>query len=106
MVPQYPLFIMCQEVRDTPEQQPEIHYRTFASPFGIPEDPVCGSATTFASKYWASKDFIKSEGSDKIVSVRSVSSRGGEVELVVNPNSSIVKLRGCARVASAGEVYI
>ncbi|CAG8541253.1 13570_t:CDS:2 [Acaulospora colombiana] len=104
MVPRYPLFIMCQEASNASEQQPKIQYRTFAHPFGISEDPVCGSATSFASRYWATKDFIKSQGDDKIVPVKSVSSRGGEVELVVNPNSSTVKLRGCARVASAGEV--
>ncbi|PVF96064.1 Diaminopimelate epimerase-like protein [Serendipita vermifera] len=99
------LFVMCQEARDAPNQQQKIQYRTFAHPFGIPEDPACGSATSFASKFWAAKDFIKSEGSDKIVPIKSVSSRGGEVELALNPNSSTVRIRGCARVASAGEVY-
>jgi predicted PhzF superfamily epimerase YddE/YHI9 len=47
--------------------------RFFAPKYGIPEDPVTGSAYTQLAPYWASKI-----GSKKF-SVKQMSSRGGEL---------------------------
>lgn len=47
--------------------------RFFAPKFGIPEDPVTGSAYTQLVPYWASKTGLKK------FSVKQVSSRGGEL---------------------------
>jgi len=48
--------------------------RFFAPKYGIPEDPVTGSAYTQLAPYWASK-----VGSKRF-SVRQASSRGGELD--------------------------
>jgi predicted PhzF superfamily epimerase YddE/YHI9 len=90
-------------------------------PIGIMEDPVCGSATSFAAKYWAGRiAAVRNEGGaeatgssttsqsgDKIaMKIRAVGRRGGDIELVWEESSQTAKIRGNARVASRGEIYI
>ena len=85
------------------------------------EDPVCGSATSFAAKYWAGRiaalrnesgaetpgSSTVSHNGDKIaMKIRAVGRRGGEVELVWEESSQTARIRGNARVASRGEIYI
>ena len=115
---------MCQ--RPAGDNASDFHYRVFAMPEGVAEDPVCGSATSFAAKYWAGRmaDFNKNtegadrinspgtfhsplrSGSDRAMKIRAVSHRGGEVELVWDETTMRAKLRGNARVASRGEIYV
>ena len=54
-------------------EQQDLGVRVFVDSFGIPEDPVTGSAYTQLAPYWASK-----LGSKKF-SVKQMSSRGGEL---------------------------
>ena len=97
------MVILCQA---TPTQDSNANtlgfdYRTFATPLAVTEDPVCGSATSFAARYWTRRSqSIKGENQ-----IRSVSARGGNLEVVWEEGMKVVKLRGYARVASRGEVY-
>ena len=100
----HPIVILCQA---TPAQYSnantlEFDYRTFATPLDVTEDPVCGSATSFAARYWTRRS-QSIEGKNQI---RSVSARGGNLEVVWEQGMKVVKIRGHARVASRGEVYI
>jgi len=77
--------------------------RVFASLLGIPEDPVTGSASSFAAKYWAARANV---GPGRVMEVSQVSHRGGELEVIWEEPSGTVKLRGNGRVASRGEIYL
>ena len=106
---------------DGPE---DFDYRTFAMPAGLAEDPVCGSATSFATKYWASRAAVLRKGKEErnatandsptqssseaedVIKIRSVSSRGGSVDLVLDEVTKKAMIRGNARVASRGEIYV
>ncbi|KAG8836334.1 hypothetical protein FRC17_005620 [Serendipita sp. 399] len=82
-------------------------YRVFAAPEGIQEDPVCGSAISLSASYWESKtrsEVREDEGAEFVNHVRAVSSRGGEIDAVCV--GGLVKLRGEARVASRGEIFL
>jgi PhzF family phenazine biosynthesis protein len=70
--------------------------RFFAPKFGIPEDPVTGSAHCALAPYWANK-------LDKnILSAKQVSKRGGEIFCKVNADR--VLLSGCAVTFMEAEI--
>lgn len=75
----------------------------FATLLGIPEDPVTGSASSFAAKYWATKSNV-SPGQE--FAVKQVSARVGDLGVVWEEKTGTAKLRGEARVASRGEIYL
>lgn len=77
--------------------------RVFASLLGIPEDPVTGSASSFAAKYWATRANI---GPGQIIKVKQVSARSGDLDVIWEEKSGTAKIRGNARVASRGEIYL
>ena len=58
--------------------------RFFAPKYGIPEDPVTGSAYTQLAPYWASKFGLKR------FSVKQVSSRGGELTCEIVGNRVLI----------------
>lgn len=82
---------------------PSYNIRVFAAPWGIAEDPVCGSANTFAAAYWTRKLNLP-PGSN--MDVKQVSAREGDLGVCWNEKQGMVTLRGEARVASRGEIYI
>lgn len=69
----------------SPHEQPgyDFYSRYFAPWFGIPEDPVTGSAHTVSASYWAEK-----LGKRKLLAYQ-CSSRGGELELEVRDDGRI-----------------
>lgn len=77
--------------------------RVFTWNEGDAEDPVCGSASSFASKYWTTRANIR-PGEELMIN--HVSARGGEIGVVWNQASGTAFLRGYTRVASRGEIYI
>jgi predicted PhzF superfamily epimerase YddE/YHI9 len=70
--------------------------RYFGPSFGIPEDPVTGSAHCTLIPYWAER-----LGKAKLVA-RQVSARGGE--LICEDKGERVAIGGRCRLASAGEI--
>ncbi len=70
--------------------------RFFAPKFGIPEDPVCGSAHCELAPYWANR-FGKN-----ILTARQVSKRGGEITCEVKAGR--VLLSGCAVTFMEAEI--
>jgi len=100
LAPDYLIIVLCQ--RST-QGLYDIAFRMFAPAVGIKEDHVCGSANSFAAGYWASKTGI---GSGSPMRVKAVSARGGDIELVWEESQGLTKLRGEARVATRGEIYI
>lgn len=70
--------------------------RFFAPKFGIPEDPVTGSAHCTLAPYWANKL------GKNILSARQVSKRGGNIACEVN--SGRVFLSGCAVTFMEAEI--
>lgn len=77
--------------------------RVFANALGIAEDPVTGSASSYAAKYWATKANIP-PGHE--FTVQQVSSRSGDLGVVWEEKTASAKLRGETRVASRGEIYL
>ena len=88
---------------DNGSLSPSFNLRVFAPVYGIDEDPVTGSACSFATKYWAIKSGV---GANKSFPVRQVSERVGDLDVVWNEAAGTAKLRGEARVATKGEIYI
>lgn len=82
---------------------PSYNIRVFAAPDGITEDPVTGSAHSFAAAYWTKKLNLPS-GSN--IDAKQVSARGGDIGVCWNEKRGVVTLRGEARVASRGEIYV
>ncbi|EJD43234.1 Diaminopimelate epimerase-like protein [Auricularia subglabra TFB-10046 SS5] len=74
--------------------------RVFGPLFGIPEDPVTGSAHCMLAPYWA-KALGKS-----VLSARQVSARTGDLEVEWVETEGIVKLRGDAMTAATGVIYV
>ncbi len=70
--------------------------RFFAPKYGIPEDPVTGSAHCTLAPYWANKL------GKNILSARQVSRRGGNIACEVN--SGRVFLSGCAVTFMEAEI--
>ncbi|MDO8811594.1 MAG: PhzF family phenazine biosynthesis protein [Gallionella sp.] len=70
--------------------------RFFAPKYGIPEDPVTGSAHCTLAPYWANKL------GKNILSARQVSRRGGNIACEVN--SGHVMLSGCAVTFMEAEI--
>lgn len=70
--------------------------RVFAPNFGVPEDPVCGTAHCSLASLWAGK-----LGKETLVAYQA-SKRGGVLELVVNRESKSVVLRGTAVLVATG----
>ncbi|KIM32407.1 hypothetical protein M408DRAFT_326985 [Serendipita vermifera MAFF 305830] len=111
LAPQHIVTVVCQKSKD---ETADFDYRTFATPAGLTEDPVCGSATSFAAKYWAErlvemgnrKATNSGEPKDEVIRIRSASRRGGMVELIWDESIQKAKIRGSTRVASRGEVYV
>lgn len=70
--------------------------RYFAPQFGIPEDPVCGTAHCSLAPLWAAK-----LGKQKLLAYQA-SQRGGVLELSVDNDAKCVLLRGAAVIVTAG----
>jgi len=70
--------------------------RFFAPKFGVPEDPVCGSAHCELAPYWASRLGKNS------LTARQVSKRGGHITCEVNGDR--VYLSGCAVTFMEAEI--
>jgi len=99
MIPSRPITVITNQSQTTQGFQ----LRVFANAIGIAEDPVTGSASSFAAKYWATKANIPS---GQEFSVQQVSSRLGDLDVVWEEKTASAKLRGEARVASRGEIYL
>jgi predicted PhzF superfamily epimerase YddE/YHI9 len=85
------------------QSSPDFKVRVFANALGFTEDPVTGSASSFAAKYWATKANIPS---GQEFAVKQVSSRSGDLGVVWEEETASAKLRGETRVASRGEIYL
>lgn len=72
--------------------------RFFAPKYGIPEDPVTGSAHCILAPYWAEKL------GKKMLSARQLSKRGGDVTCEVKDDR--VALSGSAITFMIGEIHI
>lgn len=70
--------------------------------FGIPEDPVTGSAHCMIGPYWAKK--LQLDVSEMLG--RQVSPRSGMVGVVWDREKGTCKLRGHATLAAKGELYL
>ncbi|KAG8762744.1 hypothetical protein FRC20_006638 [Serendipita sp. 405] len=107
---QFPIVEICQRTKlEAGVDVQGYDYRVFAFPLGLSEDPVCGSAISFAASYWESKTKSREDiGGDRCVEftnkIRAVSSRGGEIDAICD--GGWVKLRGETRVASRGEIFL
>lgn len=99
--PTHPITVVTNQVSN--EGGIGFNVRVFASLLGIQEDPVTGSASSFAAKYWATKANV---GPGQVVKVRQVSARGGDLDVIWEEQSGTAKIRGNARVASRGEIYL
>ncbi|EIW75333.1 Diaminopimelate epimerase-like protein [Coniophora puteana RWD-64-598 SS2] len=74
--------------------------RSFAPNVGIPEDPVCGAAHTLLTPYWSA--LMGNAGQE--MTVRQVSSRGGDLKVTWDRERGIVKLTGQVALTSRGEL--
>lgn len=70
--------------------------RFFAPQYGIPEDPVCGTAHCALAPMWAAK-----LGKESLLAYQA-SKRGGVLDLFVDHHSKCVLLRGTAVMVAAG----
>jgi len=96
--PEHPITVVTNQVSSG------FHVRVFANALSsIPEDPVTGSASSFAARYWATEANIRPGG---VIKVRQVSKRGGDLDVIWVEESASAKIRGSARVASRGEIYL
>lgn len=76
--------------------------RVFGPLDGVPEDPVCGSAHSVMTPFWAGKLGF---GEDE-VAVKQVSRRGGELAVKWDRSTGTVTLRGNTRTVTAGHMYL
>ncbi|KAM0751984.1 phenazine biosynthesis PhzC/PhzF protein [Meredithblackwellia eburnea MCA 4105] len=94
----------------SPKAPHDIYSRLFAPKFGLPEDPVTGSAHCFLGTYWlgtpafARLDAKCTESST--IFAKQVSARGGEIEVSWNRETNRVTLTGEAVVMMSGEVLV
>lgn len=100
LAPEYVVIVLCQKLAHGSH---DIAYRMFAPAAGIDEDPVCGSAVSFSAQYWTERTDTAPEDT---VRLRAASPRGGDVELVWEKSTSTARMRGQARIASRGEIYL
>jgi len=77
--------------------------RMFAPSFGVPEDPVCGSAHCVLTPYWSQ---VLGIPPGEVIRARQVSRRGGDLELVWEKAKGTVKIRGEAAIVARGELYV
>ena len=99
--PEHPITVVTNQAVVRGESG--FNVRVFASLLGIPEDPVTGSASSFAAKYWATRANV---GPGQVMNVRQASARGGDLDVIWEEHSKTAKIRGSARVASRGEIYL
>ena len=74
--------------------------RFFAPKFGIPEDPVTGSAHCELAPYWAERL------NKNILNAVQVSKRGGEISCRVEKEKNRVIISGRAVMFMVGEIYL
>ncbi|EJD43230.1 phenazine biosynthesis protein [Auricularia subglabra TFB-10046 SS5] len=74
--------------------------RVFGPLFGVPEDPVCGSAHCLLTTYWSQKL------GERTLAAKQISARTGDLEVEWVPERALVKLRGNAVVAAKGVIYV
>ncbi|BGP42952.1 hypothetical protein JCM10450v2_007072 [Rhodotorula kratochvilovae] len=87
----------------------DILSRVFASPVGIPEDPVTGAAHASLAPFWLASGAdararlkgVQQEGG-RTLRARQVSRRGGEMLVVLSEDGKRVELRGSARRVMRG----
>lgn len=102
--PKYPITVITnQAISEEGKSTRSFNVRVFAHEKGIDEDPVTGSASSFATKYWANKANVPP---GEPMQVTQVSSRVGDIEVIWNDEKGTSRLRGEARIASKGEIYI
>ncbi|EJD43233.1 Diaminopimelate epimerase-like protein [Auricularia subglabra TFB-10046 SS5] len=76
--------------------------RVFCGAFGIPEDPVTGSAHSMLAPYW-----VRKLGTGyQVLSARQLSARTGDVDAEWRESEGVVLLRGKAVTAAKGVVYL
>ncbi|XP_073690095.1 phenazine biosynthesis-like domain-containing protein [Garra rufa] len=88
-------------IKGAPTAQPEYDFysRYFSPWFGIPEDPVCGSAHTVLASYWSEK-----LSKNKLLAYQ-CSRRGGELGLEVRDDGR-VNISGRAQIILQGTLKI
>ncbi|XP_056326529.1 phenazine biosynthesis-like domain-containing protein [Danio aesculapii] len=88
-------------IKGAPNAQPgyDFYSRVFAPWFGVPEDPVCGSAHTILAGYWSEKL------NKKKMFAYQCSCRGGELELEVRDDGR-VNISGRAQIILRGTFQI
>ncbi|XP_073776982.1 phenazine biosynthesis-like domain-containing protein [Danio rerio] len=88
-------------IKGAPNAQPgyDFYSRVFAPWYGVPEDPVCGSAHTILAGYWSEKLNKK-----KMLAYQ-CSSRGGELELEVRDDGR-VNISGRAQIILQGTLKV
>jgi len=75
--------------------------RYFAPWWGVPEDPVCGSAHTVLAVFWS-----RLLNNKLILRAFQKSERGGELEVELAENGQRVLLRGRAITILEGQLFI
>lgn len=75
----------------------------FAPAIGMEEDHVCGSANCLLGPYWAKKKRIQS-GEEMFA--RQVSARGGELWVIFDEETQLVKLRGEVKLVAKGQFHL
>ena len=81
-----------------PGKEVDFVSRFFAPKFGIPEDPVTGSAHCALTPYWSAKL------DKKILDARQISKRGGDIQCELNANR--VGLEGHAVTFMEADIFI
>lgn len=84
----------------SPQSGFDIVSRYFCPRFGIPEDPVTGSAHCALAAYWSKK-----LGKINLIAYQA-SSRGGKLELRLDEEKQRVKLRGKAITVMEGSIVV
>jgi PhzF family phenazine biosynthesis protein len=87
-------------VATAPGDQVDFVSRCFAPRFGVPEDPVTGSAHCSLIPYWAERLGKES------MTARQLSRRGGELECELKPGGLRVSIGGKAITYMTGELQV
>ena len=75
----------------------------FSPNAGVAEDQVCGTANALAMPYWiVARNISESDA----VLARQVSSRGGDLRILLDAGERKIKLVGQVRSVCRGELYI
>ncbi|VDC02962.1 unnamed protein product [Peniophora sp. CBMAI 1063] len=94
-------------VLTTSSEDPKVAFesRMFAPAASVPEDPVCGTAHTLSTPYWADKHGLHAQVKGSGILARQVSPRGGELRIRID-EEGLVRLAGPVTIISRGELYV